>query len=127
MDILGNQVHPVVQVLFPDNDAVFQENDSLVHTARRSESWFEEHEDSLRHLHWPAQSPPLNITESLWSVLECRVRSRFRPVSSVKQLDDVIHGEWYTIPLETIQKLHEPIPRRILAVLEGNGGPTPYG
>jgi hypothetical protein len=65
VDILGNQVHPVVQVFFPDNDAIFQEDDSPKHTVRRIESWFEDHEDSLRHLHWPAQSPPLNITESL--------------------------------------------------------------
>jgi hypothetical protein len=120
------QVHPVVQVFFPDNDAIFQEDDSPKHTVRRIESWFEDHEDSLRHLHWPAQSPPLNITESLWSVLECRVGNRFRPVSSLKELEDVILGEWYSIPLGTIQNLHESIPRRIQAVLQANGGPTPY-
>ena len=88
--------------------------------------WFEEHADSLRHLPWPAQSPPLNITESLWSVLESRVRNRFRPPSSLKQLEDAIHGEWYNILLETIQNLHELIPRRLRVVLQANGGPTPY-
>jgi len=96
------------------------------HTARRIESWFEEHEDSLRHLPWPAQSPLLNITESLWSALESRVRSRFCPPSSLKQIEDIIHGEWYNIPLETIQNLCEPIPRRIRAVLQANCGPAPY-
>jgi hypothetical protein len=79
VDILGNRVHPMVQMLFPDNDAIFQDDSSPIRTARRIESWFEEFEDSLRHLPWPAQSPPLTITESLWSVLEIRVRSRFRP------------------------------------------------
>jgi hypothetical protein len=51
---LGNQVHPAVQILFPNNDANVQ-------------SWFEEHEDALQHLPWPARSPDLNIIQSLWS------------------------------------------------------------
>jgi len=28
VDILDNQVHPVVQVLFPNKDAIFQDDDS---------------------------------------------------------------------------------------------------
>ena len=47
MDILGSLVHPMLQVLFPDNDAVFQDNDSPMHTARSVQSWFEEYEDAL--------------------------------------------------------------------------------
>ena len=105
MDILDNQVHPVVQVLFPNLDAVFQDN-SPIHTAS---------------LLWLAQSPDINIMEPLWSVLDSRVISRFPP-SSVKQLEE----EWYSIPLETIQTLHQSIARRIQAVLQANGGPTPY-
>ena len=34
VDILGNQVHPVVQMLFPNNSAVFQDDSSPIHTAR---------------------------------------------------------------------------------------------
>ena len=93
VDILGSLVHPVVHVLFPNNDAVFQDD-----------NW-----------------PNLNIIELLWSVLESRVRSRFPP-SSLKQPEE----EWYTILLETVQNLRESISRRIQAVLQANGGPTPY-
>ena len=82
MDILGSQVHPVVQV-FPNSDAIFQD-DLPIHAARSVQSWFEQHEDALQHLLWLAQSPTLNI-ESLWSVLESRMRSRFPPLS-LKQL-----------------------------------------
>ena len=121
MDILCSLVHPMVQVLLPNNDAVFQDDDSPIHTARSVQSWLEEHEDALQHLLWLAQLPNLNIIEPLWSVLESRVRSRF-PRSTLKQLEE----EWYSIPLETIQNLHESIPRRIQAVLQANGGPTPY-
>jgi len=107
--------------LFPNNDTIFQGGNLPIHTARNVHSWFEEHEDLLQHLLWLAQLPTLNIIEPLWSVLESRVRNRFPP-SSLKQLEE----EWYSIPLETIQNLHESIPRRIQAVLQTNGGPTPY-
>jgi hypothetical protein len=113
-------------MLFPNNDAVFQDDILPIHTARSVKSWFEEHEDALKHLPWPAQSPDLSIIKSLLSVLESRVRSRFPPPSSLKQLEDVLHKEWYNIPLETIQNIHNSIPRRIQAVLQATGGPTLY-
>ena len=64
MDTLGSQVNPVVQVLFPNNDATFQDA-SPIHTARSVQSWFEEHEDALQHLLWLAQLPTLNFMEPL--------------------------------------------------------------
>jgi len=45
-----------------------------------------------------------------------------------KQIPSIISQqlqEWYGIPLETVENLHESIPRRIQAVLLANGGPTP--
>jgi hypothetical protein len=54
VDIVGNQLHCMVQMLFPDSDAVFQDNNSSIHTARSVQSWFEEHEDALQHFPWPA-------------------------------------------------------------------------
>jgi hypothetical protein len=62
----------------------------------------------------------------MWSVLESRVRSRFPSPSFLKQLEDVLHEDGYSIPLETIQNLGESIATRIQAVLQENGGPTPY-
>jgi hypothetical protein len=82
------------QTLFPNNDAVFQDDELF------AQSWFEEHEGELQHLPWPAQSPDLNITETLWSVLETRVRNRYPPPTSLKQLEDVLQEKWYKIPLE---------------------------
>jgi hypothetical protein len=63
MERLGNQVHPMI-LTFPNND-VFPDNNGPIHTAGTVRSWFEEHEDELQHLPWPAQSPVLNITEPL--------------------------------------------------------------
>ena len=70
VDILGNQVRPVVHMYFPNKFAGFQDDIPPMHTARSVQSWFEEHEDALQHLLWPAHSPHLNIIESLVSFRE---------------------------------------------------------
>jgi hypothetical protein len=54
------------------------------------------------------------------------VRNRFPPPTSLKQLEDVLQEELCKIPLETLQNLYKYIPGRIVAVLKGKGGPTPY-
>ena len=123
MDILGSQVHPMVQ-MFRNNDAVFQDGSSPIHTTRIVESWFEEHEDALQQLPWPAQSP--DILKPLWSVSESRVRSRFPPPPSLKQLEDVLNEVLCNIPLQTVHNLYLSITRRIQIVLQANGGRTPY-
>jgi hypothetical protein len=125
MDRLGNQVTPIIQTLFPNNDVVFQDN-VPIHTDGTVQSCFEEHGGELQHFPWPTQSPNLNIIPPFWSVLEARVRNRFPPPTSLKQLEDVFQDEWYKIPLETVQNLYESISRRITAVLKAKVGPTPY-
>jgi hypothetical protein len=44
VDKLDNQVHPMTEALFPNNDAVFQDYSVPIHTAGIVQSWFEEHE-----------------------------------------------------------------------------------
>jgi hypothetical protein len=86
----------------------------------------EEYECELQSLFWRAQSPHFNINEPLWSVLETRVRNTFPLPTSVKNLEDVLQEERYSIPLETVKILYEPIPRSIAAVLKAKFGSTPY-
>jgi hypothetical protein len=93
VDRLGNQVHPVIQRLFPDNGAVFQGDNAPIHTAGTVHSWFQEHKYELQHLPWPAQLPNLNIIEPLWSVLETRLRNSFPPPTPLKEFEDVLHEE----------------------------------
>ena len=77
VDILGNQVHTTYQMLLHTNHAIFQDDNSPIHTARSVRSWFEEHEDAFQHPPWPGQSPALNIIEPLQSVLAKSVKSNF--------------------------------------------------
>ncbi|GBM19795.1 hypothetical protein AVEN_208664-1 [Araneus ventricosus] len=48
--ILADQVHPMVQTLFPNGVGVFQDDKAPVHTAHIVQDWFSEHEDELSNL-----------------------------------------------------------------------------
>ncbi len=61
-----------------------------------------EPQNELQHLPWPEDLPDLNIIKPLWTVLVRRVRSRFLPSTSLKQLEEVFIED----TLETIHKLH---------------------
>ena len=91
VDILGDRVNPVVQMLFPNNDAIFQD-DSLHIYSQNCSVWF--------WGAWGCNSSSLasvinrlKYIEPLWSVLESRARSRFPFPSSLKQLEDVLHED----------------------------------
>jgi hypothetical protein len=66
----------MIQTLFQKSDAVFQDYSAPIHRAGTVQSWFEEHEGELQHLHWPALSADFNIIVPVWSVLETRVRNK---------------------------------------------------
>jgi hypothetical protein len=110
VDTLGHQVRPMVQMLLPNNDAIFKDDNSPIHTARSVPSWFEEHGDALQQLPWPEQSPELNIVEPLWSIFDSRVKSRIPAPFISHQLKE---EERHNIPIETIQNLYETIPGMI--------------
>jgi len=80
VDILGNEVYLMAQ-MFPNSDAVFQDDSLPMHTTSSVQFWFEEHEDTVYCLPWPAWSPDLHIIEPLWSVVESRAGSIFPPSS----------------------------------------------
>jgi hypothetical protein len=43
VDSFGSQVHPMIQMLFLNNNAVFQDGNAPFHTASTVQSWFEQH------------------------------------------------------------------------------------
>jgi hypothetical protein len=47
MGRLDNQVHPMILMLFPNNDALFQDDNAPIHTAGTVQSWFEVHGGEL--------------------------------------------------------------------------------
>jgi hypothetical protein len=50
MDGLDNQVHPIIQTLLLNNDALFLYNNVPIHKVGTVQSWFEEHDGELQHI-----------------------------------------------------------------------------
>jgi hypothetical protein len=92
---LDNQGHPMIQT-FPNNDAVFHDDNVPTHTAGtvRFSHGLKSMKVNFNIFPRPAQSPDLNNTEPLWSVLLTRVTNIFPLTTSLKQLEDVLQEEW---------------------------------
>jgi hypothetical protein len=48
---------PIIPTLFPNNDAVFKEDNVPYLRSSNCQSWFEEHESKIQYFPWPAHSP----------------------------------------------------------------------
>ena len=92
--------------LFLEGNAIFQDDNAPIHTAKVISEWHDEHSEEVTHLIWPPQSPNLcylcNIIEHLWCTLENNLRSQYPPPISLKELDTILMKEWTKIPLEHI-------------------------
>ncbi|GFU22097.1 DDE_3 domain-containing protein [Trichonephila clavipes] len=49
-EISADKVHPMLQTLFPVRDGIFQDDNAPIPAARLVQSWFDEHEDKVKHL-----------------------------------------------------------------------------
>ena len=91
---------------FLERNTIIQHHNAPIHTARILYEWLEENSSEIEHAMWPPQSSDLNIIEHLWLILEKKVRSRYYPLSSLKELESLLVEESTKIPLETIQTLY---------------------
>ncbi|GFX12857.1 transposable element Tcb1 transposase [Trichonephila clavipes] len=73
--VLADHVHPDMRIVFPQNDAIYQQDNAKCHTAGSVRAWFEEHQDEFTVLPWPTNSPNLNPIENLWNHLDRIVRT----------------------------------------------------
>ncbi|GFU53553.1 transposable element Tc1 transposase [Trichonephila clavipes] len=97
------------------------DDNAPIHTAKIVQEWFAEHEGEVDHLHWPPQSPDLNIIEHLWGYLESKLGARFPPPSTISALETALHEEWLHIPLQVVHDLFASMPRRIQSVIQSKG------
>ncbi len=88
-EILEHFMLPSANQLFKDADYIFQQDLAPVHTAKSTKSWLNDH--GVGVLDWPANSPDLNPTENLWSIVKRKMRNKRpknadEPKATVKKL-----------------------------------------
>ncbi|GFV74908.1 DDE_3 domain-containing protein [Trichonephila clavipes] len=99
-----------METLFPTGDGIIQDDNAPSHTASLVQSWFDEHEDELKHLPWPSN---LDRIEMLGFISVHSIGNRYPPPASLPERSQSLHKEEYSILLNTIQHLRESIPGRI--------------
>ncbi|KAJ8342195.1 hypothetical protein SKAU_G00321230 [Synaphobranchus kaupii] len=113
---------PSAENLYGDADFIFQQDLAPAHTARTTNTWFNNH--AITVLDWPANSPDLNPIENLWGIVKRNMRDT-RP-NNTKELKAGIKASWASITPEQCHRLIASMPRRIKAVICAKGFPTKY-
>lgn len=105
-------------------DFIFQQDNAPVHVARSSKAYFERRQIPL--LKWPPYSPDLNIIKNLWAIVSKKVYENGKEYKTADELWESVCHHFLTIPYETIKKLYQSIPARLMRVLELGGKRTEY-
>ena len=82
--------------------------------------------NGLDSLQWPAQSPDLNLTEALWTDMEAELGETWGRVGDIEVLEACLKAAWESISQERLDSLIRSMPARLQAVIDAEGGATPY-
>ena len=115
-EILQNGLLPSLD-LFDDINFIFQQDNAPVHTSRRTREWMQAEDIDL--LPWPSKSPDLNPIETVWDLLDRKLRKL--QLASLKDLERALHTAWLEIPPETFAALSSSMPARILKCISARG------
>jgi len=124
VDILEQNLWPVVARDFEDKPWIFQEDNCPVHKSRFTMQWKRENE--IPCLMWPSQSPDINIIENVWRKLKSTLNRRAQDIHSKAELIDAVKAIWSELSPTYIQSLYHSIPTRIRQVYRANGCITRY-
>lgn len=124
INILDNNLWPVVVRHFPAGDFIFQDDNAPIHRAATVTRF--KQQNQIRSLLWPAQSPDLNIIENCWYRLKRQLKNRRDIIRSKDQLALAIRDIWLNTPVDYIRNLYSSIPRRIRNVITSKGYITKY-
>lgn len=74
----------------------------------------------------PAHSPDLNPIENMWSIVKTKLRRRSRIPTSEDELWRAIQEEWDAIPIRTVNRLVDGMPKRVRLLKQQRGWSIPY-
>ncbi|CAJ0946856.1 unnamed protein product [Ranitomeya imitator] len=121
-EILEHFMLPSAEMLYGDEDFIFQHDLAPAHSAKTTGKWFTDH--GITVLNWPANSPDLNPIENLWDIVKRKLRDA-RP-NTLDELKAAIEASWASITSQQCHRLIASMPRRIEAVISAKGFPTNY-
>lgn len=124
IDILDENLWPVLARHFPNNDYLFQEDNAPVHTSNETKRWKEQ--NNIKSLNWPSQSPDLNIIENVWRTIKIRLQREINNIKNRGELIEKVKEIWSSLPRHYIQGLYTSIPKRVRQVIRSKGHATKY-
>lgn len=124
IDILENNLWPVIVRHFPHGNYVFQDDNAPVHRSRLLSAYMEE--NNINTTSWPAQSPDINIIENIWLKLKRHLQSTRNTIESKDQLIAEVTRFWQNQSVEYVRQLYDTIPTRLLEVIKMKGNLTKY-
>lgn len=102
--------------------ATLQQDNAPCHTAQSIERFLSKNNATV--LPWPANSPDLSPIENVWSCIAKKLQGMaFRNADA---LFEAISHEWHQFPLETLQKLYDSMPHRLMSVRRARGAAIRY-
>lgn len=120
-DILKNKLIPYTDETMPLKH-IFQHDNDPKHRSQFVKSFLKE--EKICVMEWPSQSPDLNPIENLWEYLERQIREK--NYKNNDELFTALENAWKNIPMTTIHKLMESMPRRCAEVIKNGGYHTKY-
>ena len=106
VDILRRHTPEIEQML--GNRWRFQQDNDPKHTSRLAKAFLQENMPEV--MDWPSNSPDLNPTENLWSIVKGNVERRMP--KNQDELERFMIEEWRNIPESTLINLVGSMRRR---------------
>ena len=122
IELLNENLFQSIEKFRVDRTYVFQHDNDPKHTTKIVNKFIDENGTSV--LPWPPQSMDLNPTEHLWDELERQIPKTQRYTKS--KFITAIESKWNEITADTLKKLINSMPRRLLEVIKVKGYQTSY-
>jgi transposase len=109
---------------FPD--LIFQQDNAKGYTSSFTKSVFKSM--NIQPIYWPAFSPDLNPSETLWNDMKDYIREHYPQVHrSYQRLHVAVNKAWEAVAtIEIIRELIRTMLERCKDVIKADGGPTKW-